>query len=1022
MKRLRKRPTLHRAAAWLLLSVVTSHAQSVQFDASFAPSITDNRAVGGFTALQRDGKILADAARVRYNADGIRDASYSLAPNLAPIRLAVVASDGRIVAVASSNDGTKLVRLKADGSLDAILDITLTFGVDRLVPQADGRILLIANNSTITAGGVIRRGIARLNADGSFDPTFDTGFGTQLNNGGPASGLIWSVALQVDGRILVGGYFSAFDGAARNGLVRLNANGTVDPSFIPATSSPATMIVLHVVALPGGKAIVFERGATNRLLRLNADGSFDSMLGSFQPNGGLFGSTVQSDGRVLLGGEFTGFGGTPRRNLLRLNADGTLDQSFDASASAPQAPTGFAVQTDGKIFVNALDVTSDLPANGLLIRLNPDGSLDPSFMPGPPRTPTALVAARYPDGRIALGGTFTTINGATRTGVARLLANGTVDPAFVPAGVSPTVVSVIAALPDGRVVVAGALSSIAGTPRSGLTRFSTTGALDALFAPTLSAGGVVNALLALPNGRIVIGGSFSTVNGTARTNLAALMADGSLDPVFAASAALNGTVTALAARVGGGVFVAGTFSAIESQRRTGIAALTAAGAVDATFVPAQLSTNDTIMAFASMPDGGVVIATPKPTNGVPRAYLRRLKNTGEIDSSYVFPFEVNASFTALAADAQGRVLAAYAAAESFETGPVTPRFYLQRFTTTGAWDSGFNVGAGPSARIGSLDIGADGTVLVSGLFDRFDDLPRASVIRLNVDVPSTNSPSMLFNISTRGETAPGANVLTAGFVVSGSVPKTVLLRAIGPGLSAFGVASAVTDPRLSLFRADGTLVASNDNWSGAVPVRPIASARDAGFHVAQAGARAGAFPLQSPLEAALLATLAPGNYTAQVATVGGTATTGITLVEVYDANAFPGDRRLVNISTRGTAGPGDRTLIAGFVISGSAPKQVLVRAAGPGLAVFNVTGALADPTLTVVNSSGFSVVTNDDWSDSANKSALAEAAAKVGAFAFVDPSKDSAVLLTLQPGSYTALVSGAANTTGVALVEVYEMP
>ena len=183
----------------------------------------------------------------------------------------------------------------------------------------------------------------------------------------------------------------------------------------------------------------------------------------------------------------------------------------------------------------------------------------------------------------------------------------------------------------------------------------------------------------------------------------------------------------------------------------------------------------------------------------------------------------------------------------------------------------------------------------------------------------------------------------------------------------------------------------------------------------------GAFQLQSNFDAALVATLQPGAYTAQVSGTNGSAARGVALVEIYDANTFPADRRLVNISTRGNILSGEHTLIAGFVISGTEPKQVLIRAAGPGLGLFNVAGILADPMLTVADGTGATVVANNDWGTNINSIDIAQSATKVGAFPFSAASKDAAVLVNLKPGAYTALVTGANGSTGVALVEVYEV-
>jgi large repetitive protein len=275
----------------------------------------------------------------------------------------------------------------------------------------------------------------------------------------------------------------------------------------------------------------------------------------------------------------------------------------------------------------------------------------------------------------------------------------------------------------------------------------------------------------------------------------------------------------------------------------------------------------------------------------------------------------------------------------------------------------------------------------------------------------------LINLSSRVRIAPDASrSLIAGFVIGGQQPKRVLLRAIGPGLVGFGVTGALVNPKLQVFDSSGRVVVENDDWSGA--------------DTSAAFLQVGAFTLAAgSKDAALLTTLAPGSYTMQI--TAGTET-GIALAEVYDASPNPGGevQRLVNISTRGTVESGDGVLIGGFSISGTRPKRVLIRGVGPSLGLFNVTGALADPRISIY--SGTTVIAqNDDWSVPsstagqpvpATAAELAAAAQSVGAFALTAGSRDAAVILTLAPGSYTAQVAGAGTTSGVALVEVYEMP
>lgn len=275
----------------------------------------------------------------------------------------------------------------------------------------------------------------------------------------------------------------------------------------------------------------------------------------------------------------------------------------------------------------------------------------------------------------------------------------------------------------------------------------------------------------------------------------------------------------------------------------------------------------------------------------------------------------------------------------------------------------------------------------------------------------------LANISTRGRAGAGDDLMIAGFVLSGTAPRPVLVRAIGPSLGAFGVSGVLADPRLELY-SGSSRIAANDDWSAA-------------GDLAGTTARLGGFPLAAgSSDAALLLTLNPGAYTAQVS--GPEGSNGTALVEVYDAgpSAVPGgaDRRLINIATRGRLAAGDDPLIAGIVVTGNAPKRLLVRAVGPGLASFGVTGVLADPILSIIGPSSAgsaTLATNDDWSSPAGgapvASEIAAAAVATGAFALPSGSRDACLLLTLAPGSYTVQVVGKNNGAGAVLIEVYEV-
>jgi len=257
--------------------------------------------------------------------------------------------------------------------------------------------------------------------------------------------------------------------------------------------------------------------------------------------------------------------------------------------------------------------------------------------------------------------------------------------------------------------------------------------------------------------------------------------------------------------------------------------------------------------------------------------------------------------------------------------------------------------------------------------------------------PSTGQP---LNIATRMSVQTGDNVLIAGFIVAGpsGSTKKVLIRGLGPSLAPFGVPNTLADPLLELHNPDGSVV-SNDNWQqGDTSQIP------------------NGFAPSDPREAVIVATLAPGNYSAVVK--GAHGETGVGIAELYDLDSAS-PAKLANISTRGFINTGDDVMIGGFIIGGNEPAKILVRAIGPTLTDFGVQGALADPTLELHDSNGMTIA-NDDWRETQESEIIATT---------IPPNKDQepAILATLAPGNYTAVVRGKNNTTGVGLVEAYNL-
>ena len=281
--------------------------------------------------------------------------------------------------------------------------------------------------------------------------------------------------------------------------------------------------------------------------------------------------------------------------------------------------------------------------------------------------------------------------------------------------------------------------------------------------------------------------------------------------------------------------------------------------------------------------------------------------------------------------------------------------------------------------------------VLAALFAAFADSASAA---------DSSDSARLINMATRAQIGGSAGTPIAGFTLSGSGNKTMLVRGVGPGLTAFGVTGVLADPKVSLV-SGSTVVASNDNWVAADATTMTA---------------VGAFALTSgSKDAALVSSLAPGGYTTPLtATDGGS---GVALLEIYDTSTST-PSTVSNASTRAYVGTGDSVLIPGFVISGSGSLRVLIRAVGPALSAFGVSGVLADPTITLYRGSS-ALATNDNWSSATNAAEISAAATAVGAFALTSGSKDAAILTTLTAGSYTAVITGVGSTTGTALVELY---
>jgi len=374
------------------------------------------------------------------------------------------------------------------------------------VPEANNLVLTMAlqPDGKIVIGGVFtkingepRNYIARLNPDRTLDTSFNSG----------ANGPVHALALQPDGKIVVGGAFKTLGGEARKYLARLNPDGSLDDSFNPGTAFidvGTDNRVFTLVVQPDGKIVVGGHfyaldGATNKnfIMRLNPDGTFDTAFNPV-PYGSVLALALQTDGKIVIGGSFTKLNEETRFQIARLNPDGTLDASFDPGTlyDHGQIDVVFAlsVQPDNKIVVGG----SFAKLGSAILRLNSDGAVDDSFKPQTDGRVFAL--AVQADGKVVLGGDFTTLNGESHNQLARLNPDGTLDASFKP---------------DVNGVIGALKVKFQSGPIS-------------VFAP-IGKDGAVWSLVIQPDGKIIAGGSFTELSGETRNSIAGLNPDGSLE-------------------------------------------------------------------------------------------------------------------------------------------------------------------------------------------------------------------------------------------------------------------------------------------------------------------------------------------------------------------------------------------------------------------------------------------------------------------------------------------------------------
>jgi uncharacterized delta-60 repeat protein len=591
-------------------------------------------------AVQSDGKILlagqfttfngATVNRiVRLNTDGTRDTAFTTNTGTGAsgtINSMAIQPDGKIILggfFATFNGATvnNIVRLNSDGTRDTAFTTNTGTGtpfgnvVSAIALRSDGRIVLGGSFNTFNGSTVGR--VVRLNADGTRDTSFITNTGTGANSN------VNAILIDPGGSIFLGGTFSTFNGIPSSGMVRLNNNGTMNSDF---TSNIGTGLVLggvnSIVRMLDGNILfsgnIFEFRGTKVAspLRLNLDGQFSTRAYFDDYTQAI---AVQSDGKIVVGGDFFRISGISHKYVTRLQSDGRPDTGFNIGTGCNNTVQDVKIQTDGKILVGGFFTTFNGSTVNYIVRLNTDGTRDTTFTTnnGTGANNLVFTVAVQPDGKILVGGLFTAFNGSTVGRIVRLNSDGTRDTTFITntgTGASSGVYA-IAVQPDGKILIGGAFTTFNGATVNCIVRLNSNGTRDTAFTTNTGTGlvGSVDDIAVQSDGKIILVGSYTTFNGVTVNKIVRLNSDGTRDTAFTTNngAGFNyfadGGLYSVVVQPNGKIVVSGQVTIFSGARVGSIIRFNADGSRDVAFTTnGGTGTNGYVLDLALQTDGKII--------------------------------------------------------------------------------------------------------------------------------------------------------------------------------------------------------------------------------------------------------------------------------------------------------------------------------------------------------------------------------------------------------------------------------
>ncbi len=743
--------------------------------------------------VQPDSKIivaLGGSGRVvRLNNDGSNDSSWIEPSASVSLMAFALQPDGKILmggsfTIVNGQTARYIVRLNSNGTLDSSFNsgTNLSGSVSSIVMQEDGKILIGGSFTSIQ--GEVRNYFARLNSDGSLDTTFQPGTGPSGSS--PSNPLIH---LQPDGRIILAGGFTSYDGSNVPYLVAINGQ----PNSFAITSHPIARTILlgentsFSVGVMGAGPFSYQWYKNNSplsgevgstLLRNNAQDS-DSGLYKVVVTSGAETRTSRTVALTVLGAPI--FASQPSSLVSTQGSSAT----FSATASGAN-PITYQWQKNGNVVPGATGSSFTLQGVGasdagvysvvasnvfgvatsqlavLSVNLLPAGALDVSFGTNGPNSSVNTIALDPASGGTFIGGNFTFVDGQSRSYLAKLTAAGTLDTNFAATLNSP--VQTLAVQPDGKLIVGGSFTTAGSTPRQSIARFNTNGSLDLTFSNLFGPSSTVYSVAVLPSGKILASGQFFTVDGVSRSYLARLNDNGSLDTTWGTNNMANDYIQSISVQSDGKILIGGGFTSVRGVARSGVARLNEDGTLDNSFQTGGPNFSSSVIVVKALSNGKVIVGgTFTGFSSTTRRYLVQLDSTGAVDTN--FNANLNgSSVAAIAEQANGKLL--IGGNYSLVHNGVTAYSFM-RFLTNGVGDTNFVVGTSVNfgASIQSIALQPDNNIVIGGSFSSYSGTSKAYLARIFGE--GAGAPTVSVTPSNVTAT-PGENIFLAGIATGQS--------------------------------------------------------------------------------------------------------------------------------------------------------------------------------------------------------------------------------------------------------------